>query len=100
MSNSSVQPKFSLGRLLATPAALQTIEDAGQTPGFFLDRHVQGDWGEVDDEDKPRMTKLWWTAAGCCRRIGRSRGAAVDHHRGGGRCGNRAATTILKPSEY
>ena len=54
MSNLIVQPKFSLGQILATPAALKAIEDAGQTPGFFLEKHVQGDWGEVDDEDKRR----------------------------------------------
>ena len=47
-----IQPKFPLGQVLATPAALKAIEDAGQTPEFFLDRHVQGDWGEVCDEDK------------------------------------------------
>ena len=37
---------------MATPAALHAIEDSGQTPDFFLDHHVQGDWGEVDDGDK------------------------------------------------
>lgn len=38
--------KFSSGTIIATPEALKTVEDAGQTPEFFLDRHVQGDWGE------------------------------------------------------
>ena len=28
------------------------MEEAGQSPGFFLEKHVQGDWGEVNDEDK------------------------------------------------
>jgi hypothetical protein len=28
------------------------MEEAGQSPGYFLDRHIQGDWGEVCEEDK------------------------------------------------
>ncbi|MGO8750602.1 MAG: hypothetical protein ACLQNE_32030 [Thermoguttaceae bacterium] len=45
------KPKFSLGQLVATPGALRALEEAGQSPAFFLDRHVQGDWGEVDTSD-------------------------------------------------
>lgn len=44
--------KFPLGQTVATPAALEAIEKAGQTPAFFLDKHVQGDWGDVSNEDK------------------------------------------------
>jgi hypothetical protein len=44
--------KFKLGQIVATPAALEAIEEAGQTPDFFLDKHVQGDWGQVCAEDK------------------------------------------------
>jgi hypothetical protein len=45
--------RFSLGRIVATPGALRALEEAGQTPAEFLDRHVEGDWGEaLDDEDK------------------------------------------------
>jgi hypothetical protein len=44
--------RFPLGQIVATPAALEAIQEAGQTPDFFLAKHVQGDWGEVDDEDK------------------------------------------------
>jgi hypothetical protein len=43
--------KFRLGQVAASPAALKAIDDSGQTPDFFLDRHAQGDWGEVDAED-------------------------------------------------
>ena len=44
--------KFPLGQIVATPGALEAIQEAGQSPDFFLDKHVQGDWGEVCDEDK------------------------------------------------
>jgi hypothetical protein len=43
---------FELGRIVATPGALKALEEAGQQPAEFLDRHVNGDWGELDDEDK------------------------------------------------
>jgi hypothetical protein len=43
--------KFSLGQVVATPAALEAITAAGQTPEFFLEQHVVGNWGEVDSED-------------------------------------------------
>ena len=46
------KPKFSLGQILATPGALEALQESGQTPAFFLARHVKGDWGEVCDEDK------------------------------------------------
>jgi hypothetical protein len=45
-------PKFSLGQTVATPGALRALEEAGQSPAFFLDRHIQGDWGQVCDEDR------------------------------------------------
>ena len=44
-------PKFSLGRLLATPGALAALEASGLEPGFFLAKHVIGDWGEVGATD-------------------------------------------------
>jgi hypothetical protein len=44
--------KFSLGRIVATPGALEALRDAGQEAGEFLARHVTGDWGDLDDEDR------------------------------------------------
>jgi hypothetical protein len=42
---------FPLGRILATPGALEAMEEAGETPASFLERHLRGDWGELDAED-------------------------------------------------
>ena len=44
--------RFPLGRVVATPGALSALEKAEQLPAEFLDRHVNGDWGEVPDADK------------------------------------------------
>ncbi len=43
--------KFQLGQIVATPAALEAIQDSGQDPRFFLDRHSHGDWGDVGRDD-------------------------------------------------
>jgi hypothetical protein len=42
---------FPLGQVVATPGALEAIQDAGQEPVEFLQRHIAGDWGEVPPED-------------------------------------------------
>ena len=43
--------KFPLGQIVATPGALEAMQASGQTPAFFLDRHVTGNWGEVSADD-------------------------------------------------
>ena len=43
--------RFALGQVVATPAALQALEAAGQAPAEFLERHIRGDWGEVSKGD-------------------------------------------------
>ena len=96
-----VRPKFSLGRTLATPGVLRVIEEAGQAPAEFLDRHVIGDWGEVsaDDgaandqslQDGSRILSAYRTRTGV--KIWIITEAEDDE-------GQRAATTILLPEEY
>jgi len=44
--------RFALGWVVATPGALRALEKAEQLPTEFLDRHVNGDWGEVPEADK------------------------------------------------
>jgi hypothetical protein len=93
--------KFPLGQIVATPAALEAIEAAGQTPDFFLDKHAQGDWGEVCNGDKKlndealvdggRLLSAYRTLKN--ERIWVITEAADED-------GNRLATTTLLPSEY
>ncbi len=45
-------PRFPLGQIVATPGALTALAEAGQTPFEFLERHVQGDWGDLDEHDR------------------------------------------------
>ena len=87
---------FELGRIVATPGALQALEAAGEQPAQFLDRHASGDWGELDDEDKQenefsvrngfRIFSAYTTSAG--EKIWIITEA------------DRSATTLLLPEEY
>jgi hypothetical protein len=96
-----VRPKFDLGQVVATPEALRTLEESGQSPGFFLDQHVQGSWGEVDAEDKQandqalvdggRLLSAYRTLKG--ERVWIITEAVGDD-------GKRSATTLLLPSQY
>ena len=93
--------KFPLGRLAATPGALEAMEASGQTAEFFLARHASGDWGEVNDEDQQlndealihgdRILSAYRTLKGV--KLWVITEAADDN-------GHRAATTILLPDEY
>ena len=93
--------KFPLGRLAATPGALEAMDESGQTAEFFLARHASGDYGEVNDEDRQlndealihgdRILSAYRTLKGVKLWIVTE--AADDN-------GHRAATTILLPDEY
>ena len=48
------EPRFPLGRTVATPGALDALKTNDQTPLEFLLRHATGDWGDLDADDKER----------------------------------------------
>lgn len=43
---------FPLGKIVATPTAIEVLEKAGQLPSLFLHRHCSGDWGDCDEADE------------------------------------------------
>lgn len=47
----TIRPKFELGHIVATPAALESLRESGQDGSEFLNRHVRGDYGEMPTED-------------------------------------------------
>ena len=47
-----MERKFPLGQVVSTPGALDALRRAGQEPWPFISRHVAGDWGELDEEDR------------------------------------------------
>ena len=84
-------PKFSLGRIVATPGAIAL--EINFAP--YINRHVRGDWGDVDQEDwkrndasiedGSRIVSAYATASGRIWIITEA---------------DRAVTTVLLPSEY
>ena len=44
--------RFSLGKVVATPGALEALAATGQGAIEFLRRHVTGDGGELSEEEK------------------------------------------------
>jgi hypothetical protein len=95
------QPKFSLGQIVATPGALEALQKAGQSATEFLQLHIRGDWGQLCDEDRQANDQALIDGSRILSAYRTSKGeklwviteAADDS-------GNRAATTILLPSEY
>ncbi|QET31280.1 hypothetical protein FOB31_16400 [Burkholderia multivorans] len=45
-------PRFKLGRIFATPAALEAIADAHVSIIDLLIRHMRGDWGDLSESDR------------------------------------------------
>lgn len=95
------KPRFNLGRLLATPGALATLEEAGQTPLEFIARHAGGDWGDVCADDKQANEDALVDGSRLLSSYKTSNGEklwiiteATDDN------GRRAASTILRPDEY
>jgi hypothetical protein len=88
-------PLFPLGRLLATPGALNVIRRAEASAFALLHRHQRGDWGDLCPDD----VQANWTAIGTGLRI------LSSYSVGGAKLwiiteADRSATTILLPDEY
>ena len=90
------KPLFPLGQVVGTPGALEALEQANKGPLDVLSRHVTGDWGDLEEEDRaendfsvqrdlrilsaytlPTGVKVWVITEA-----------------------DRSATTILLPDEY
>lgn len=93
--------KFSLGQIVATPAALEALAESGQDAGFFIRKHAACDFGIVSEEDRQlnlaalqdgsRILSAYKTLR--AKTIWIITEATGDN-------GHRAATTILLPEEY
>jgi hypothetical protein len=96
MRKEETTPKFDLGRVVATPGALEALEEAKTNGVSLLARHIMGDWGDLSKHDKRENdfsvkagyrifsayilstgVKLWVITEA-----------------------NRSSTTLLLPSEY
>jgi hypothetical protein len=88
-------PLFSLGRVVATPGALNALVEAGQDPGELLERHQSGDWGDIPREDAAenrRSVRHGWRVLSSYP-IGSSRIWILTE-------ADRSSTCLLLPEEY
>lgn len=88
--------KFHPGQIVATPAALTVFEIAGQSPMGFLQRHVMGDWGDVDEHDRQEnelsLQNGWRILSAYTLSNGTKIWIITE--------ADRSATTFLLPEEY
>jgi hypothetical protein len=89
-------PLFKLGQLVATPGALAALEKAGQQPQEFLARHVQGDWGDLCEEDRQENVLSLECGFRLLSRYNTSAGEVLYVITEA----DRSVTTILLPAEY
>ena len=92
----SKDPRFVLGRVVATVGALAALVDAGHAPREFIERHVGGDWGELDSEDQAsneEALKLGLRIFSAYRTSDGVKVWVITE-------ADRSATTLLLPSEY
>ena len=43
---------FPLGQIVATPGAVDALEDAQEEVTAYIQKHVTGDWSEMSEEDQ------------------------------------------------
>ena len=84
-----------LGRVVATPGALETILGARADPFDYVARHASGDWGDLCASDR-RQNEI---------ALRHSMRVLSSYEVGGGRIwviteAHRSVTTILLPEEY
>ncbi|MCH7480200.1 MAG: hypothetical protein IIC79_02285 [Chloroflexi bacterium] len=94
--SSSPEPLFSLGQVVATPGALESLKVAEQDPLELLSRHITGDWGDLGKEDQQEnelSVEQGYRILSAYNLITGVRVWIITE-------ADRSSTTILLPSEY
>lgn len=91
---------FQFGRIVATPAALSALQNAGVSPFSLLERHQRGDFGDLDREDVKSNRDAIRSGARLLSAytVGTTRVWLITE--AADSCGTRASTCLLLPEEY
>lgn len=89
-------PLFPLGQVVSTPGALAACDEARADPRYFLGRHITGDWGDLDAQDKAANDTAVLSGA----RILSAYTLSTDERLWIITEADRAYTTLLLPLEY
>ena len=84
-----------LGRVVATPGALEALSDAGEHPLSYIARHAAGDWGDLcafDLRENERSLRHGYRVLSSYAE-GEGRVWVITE-------ADRSVTTILLPEEY
>lgn len=95
-NTATINTQFDLGQLVATPGALEALEQAGQSPREFIQRHARLERGELCEEDYKE--NLFSVENGF--RIFSAFKTAKDVKIWVITEADRSATTLLLPEEY
>ena len=88
-------PRFNLGQVVATPGAIEALDEVNCLPITLLNRHQIGDWGDLCDEDKAANNEALgnWTRLFSAYIVRDVKFWVITE-------ADRSVTTILLPSEY
>lgn len=90
------RPLFRLGQTVATPGALEALQQSDEEPVVYLFRHVTGDWGDLPEEDieenERSLEHGFRLFSAYHLNSGRKIYVITEH--------DRSVTTILLPEEY
>ncbi len=84
-----------LGRIVATPGALELLREAGEDPLRYLARHASGDWGDLfphDRRENERSLRHGWRLHSSYP-VGEKTIWIITE-------ADRSVTTILLPEDY
>lgn len=86
---------FNLGATVATPGALDFVSDNPPLLAQWLKRHVSGDWGDLDDDDKRSNDYALYNQGRLLSVYSTDKGRVYVITEW-----DRSVTTILLPEEY
>jgi hypothetical protein len=84
-----------MGRVVATPAALATLEEAGVAPRDLLARHQSGDWGDLEAFDQRENARALLTGVRILSAYRTPAGKIWIVTEA-----DRSSTCILRPEDY
>lgn len=93
---SKMTPLFEIGKLCATPAALQALDKAGEFFETFVSRHVSGDWLHMSGDDIERNMAALRTGDRIYSSFELADGTGLTVITEA----DRSVTTLLLPSDY
>lgn len=102
--------RFPLGQIMATPGALELLQETGFSAAALISRHVHGDWGDLCEEDRTEnefaVTRRMRILS-CYRLVDAARLAATPTEKRSSLPtlwiiseADRSVTTLLRPSDY